>query len=53
MHGVRVFTGTLRDGEPLPEAWDYEALLTAEERAGRTDPYRRVAALLHLCGVRD
>ncbi|MFD0069219.1 SAM-dependent methyltransferase, partial [Streptomyces sp. NPDC127574] len=27
-------------------------LLAAEERAGRTDPYRQVAALLHLCGVR-
>ncbi|WP_369213427.1 class I SAM-dependent methyltransferase [Streptomyces flavofungini] len=52
-YGVRVFTDTLRDGEALPEEWDYDALLTAEERAGRTDPYRRVAALLHLCGVRD
>jgi hypothetical protein len=52
-YGVRVFTDTLRDGEELPAGWDYEALLTAEERAGRTDPYRRVAALLHLCGVRD
>ncbi|CAM5304572.1 hypothetical protein STENM36S_07318 [Streptomyces tendae] len=31
---------------------DFEALLAAEERAGRTDPYRAVAALLHLCGVR-
>ncbi|MFH9327345.1 SAM-dependent methyltransferase, partial [Streptomyces albus] len=26
--------------------------LTVEDRAGRTDPYRRVAALLHLFGVR-
>ncbi|KUL49849.1 MULTISPECIES: class I SAM-dependent methyltransferase [unclassified Streptomyces] len=52
-YGVRVFTDTLRDGEPLPAEWDFDALLTAEERAGRTDPYRRVAALLHLCGVRD
>lgn len=26
--------------------------LAAEERAGRTDPYRGVAAHLHLCGVR-
>ena len=29
-----------------------EGRLTAEELAGRTDPYRSVAALLHLCGVR-
>ena len=27
-------------------------VLELEDRAGRTDPYRRVAALLHLCGVR-
>jgi SAM-dependent methyltransferase len=44
--GVRVFT----DGAEIPD--DVETLLAAEERAGRTDPYRRVAALLHLCGVR-
>jgi SAM-dependent methyltransferase len=49
-YGVRVFTDTAPDGTPVPE--DVETLLAAEERAGRTDPYRRVAALLHLCGVR-
>ncbi|MEU6475608.1 methyltransferase domain-containing protein [Streptomyces sp. NPDC047017] len=49
-YGVRVFTDTAADGtEPPP---DTETLLAAEERAGRTDPYRAVAALLHLCGVR-
>ncbi|MEW2388238.1 class I SAM-dependent methyltransferase [Streptomyces venezuelae] len=52
-YGVRVFTDTVADGAALPPEWELEALLTAEERAGRTDPYRRVAALLHLCGVRD
>ncbi|MFD4635464.1 class I SAM-dependent methyltransferase [Streptomyces sp. NPDC058284] len=52
-YGVRVFTDTVADGTPLPPEWELEALLAAEERAGRTDPYRRVAALLHLCGVRD
>ncbi|MEU8955714.1 class I SAM-dependent methyltransferase [Streptomyces sp. NPDC048518] len=52
-YGVRVFTDTVPDGTPLPPEWELEALLAAEERAGRTDPYRRVAALLHLCGVRD
>ncbi|MEU0740329.1 methyltransferase domain-containing protein [Streptomyces sp. NPDC006134] len=49
-YGVRVFTDTAADGTPVPD--DVEALLAAEERAGRTDPYRGVAALLHLCGVR-
>ncbi|MES4889874.1 methyltransferase domain-containing protein [Streptomyces sp. NPDC096012] len=49
-YGVRVFTDTAADDAEIPE--DLEALLAAEERAGRTDPYRGVAALLHLCGVR-
>lgn len=49
-YGVRVFTDTTEDGAAVPE--DLEPLLAAEERAGRTDPYRSVAALLHLCGVR-
>ncbi|MEV5428945.1 class I SAM-dependent methyltransferase [Streptomyces sp. NPDC052701] len=49
-YGVRVFTDTAADGAGIPA--DVETLLTAEEKAGRTDPYRGVAALLHLCGVR-
>ncbi|MGW7421003.1 class I SAM-dependent methyltransferase [Streptomyces sp. NPDC054813] len=49
-YGVRVFTDTAADGAGPPA--DLETLLAAEERAGRTDPYRAVAALLHLCGVR-
>ncbi|PBC63929.1 methyltransferase [Streptomyces sp. Tue6028] len=49
-YGVRVFTDTAADGAAVPP--DVETLLNCEERAGRTDPYRRVAALLHLCGVR-
>lgn len=49
-YGVRVFTDTAADGTEPPA--DTEALLAVEERAGRTDPYRAVAALLHLCGVR-
>ncbi|GAA3796804.1 methyltransferase domain-containing protein [Streptomyces chiangmaiensis] len=49
-YGVRVFTDTAEDGAQPPA--DVETLLAAEERAGRTDPYRGVAALLHLCGVR-
>ncbi|MEV0936516.1 class I SAM-dependent methyltransferase [Streptomyces phaeochromogenes] len=49
-YGVRVFTDTAADDAAVPD--DVQTLLAAEERAGRTDPYRRVAALLHLCGVR-
>ncbi|MFI7409875.1 class I SAM-dependent methyltransferase [Streptomyces sp. NPDC049627] len=49
-YGVRVFTDTAADGAPIPA--DVETLLAVEERAGKTDPYRSVAALLHLCGVR-
>ncbi|MFE3635755.1 class I SAM-dependent methyltransferase [Streptomyces sp. NPDC059168] len=49
-YGVRVFTDTAVDDEEIPD--DLQTLLAAEERAGRTDPYRSVAALLHLCGVR-
>ncbi|MFC9848284.1 class I SAM-dependent methyltransferase [Streptomyces sp. NPDC060223] len=49
-YGVRVFTDTAADEDPVPA--DLDSLLAAEERAGRTDPYRQVAALLHLCGVR-
>ncbi|MFH9676071.1 class I SAM-dependent methyltransferase [Streptomyces sp. NPDC017405] len=49
-YGVRVFTDTAAQEAALPD--DLETLLAVEERAGRTDPYRGVAALLHLCGVR-
>ena len=49
-YGVRVFTDTAPDAADVPA--DAVTLLAAEERAGRTDPYRGVAALLHLCGVR-
>jgi S-adenosylmethionine-dependent methyltransferase len=49
-YGVRVFTDTAPDdAEPPP---DLQALLACEERAGRTDPYRRVAALLHVISRR-
>ncbi len=52
-YGVRVFTDLAADDAGVPDGQgDLEGLLCAEERAGRTDPYRQVAALLHLCGVR-
>ncbi|MFF6956126.1 MULTISPECIES: methyltransferase domain-containing protein [unclassified Streptomyces] len=52
-YGVRVFTDTAPDGaRPPQDPHELAQLLDAEEAAGRTDPYRAVAALLHLCGVR-
>ncbi|WP_370423838.1 class I SAM-dependent methyltransferase [Streptomyces sp. QH1-20] len=51
-YGVRVFTDQAPDDRQPPPVAELERILAAEDRAGRTDPYRRVAALLHLCGVR-
>lgn len=50
-YGVRVFTDIATDDAPLPEPAELEAILDHEERAGRTDPYRHVASLLHLIAV--
>jgi S-adenosylmethionine-dependent methyltransferase len=52
-YGVRVFTDTAASDAPLPDAATLDAILWSEERAGRTDPYRQVAALLHLIAVRE
>ena len=49
-YGVRVFTDTVPDDAEPPA--DPEAVLACEERAGRTDPYRQVAALLHVIARR-
>ncbi len=49
-YGVRVFTDAAADDAEPPA--DLQALLDCEERAGRTDPYRQVAALLHLIARR-
>ncbi len=49
-YGVRVFTDHV--GELTPGA-DIEAILSAEFEAGRRDPYRRVARLLHVIGQKD
>ena len=51
-YGVRVFTDAAASDTPLPDNATLNAILQFEERAGRTDPYRRVAALLHLIAVR-
>lgn len=52
-YGIRVLTDGVAVDEPAPSDPDeLDALLAAEERMGRTDPYRRVATLLHLIGRR-
>jgi S-adenosylmethionine-dependent methyltransferase len=51
-YGVRVFTDTAASDAPLPGEEELRALLECEERAGRTDPYRGVAALTHVIGRR-
>ncbi|MFF2807983.1 class I SAM-dependent methyltransferase [Streptomyces sp. NPDC058000] len=51
-YGVRVFTDAAPSDAALPDAATLDAVLRCEERAGRTDPYRRVAALLHLIAER-
>lgn len=48
-YGVRVFTDHLGDRPPGP---DLEDVIAAEWEAGRRDPYRAVARLLHLIGRR-
>jgi S-adenosylmethionine-dependent methyltransferase len=53
-YGVRVLTDGVPVDEPVPDDPDeLTALLDAEERVGRTDPYRRLGTLLHLIGRRD
>jgi S-adenosylmethionine-dependent methyltransferase len=51
-YGVRVFTDQAADDAPVPEAGALEQLLGCEEQAGRLDPYRSVAALLHIIAQR-
>ena len=52
-YGVRVLTDGDDADQPPPGEPELTALLAAEERLGGTDPYRRLAALLHLVGRRD
>jgi SAM-dependent methyltransferase len=52
-YGVRVFTDTAASDAALPDQATLDAILRFEERAGRTDPYRHVAALLHVIAVRE
>jgi SAM-dependent methyltransferase len=51
-YGVRVFTDAAPADAELPAEPALATLLDCEERAGATDPYRRVAALTHLVAGR-
>lgn len=51
-YGVRVFTDASHDDTAPVDGRQLAQLLDAEERAGRQDPYRQVAALLHLVGAK-
>jgi S-adenosylmethionine-dependent methyltransferase len=51
-YGVRVFTDLAADDAAVPDPAQLDLLLDCEERAGRTDPYRAVAALLHVVAQR-
>jgi S-adenosylmethionine-dependent methyltransferase len=52
-YGVRVFTDAAGDEEPVPDPETFGLLLDCEERAGGADPYRAVAALLHVVARRQ
>jgi S-adenosylmethionine-dependent methyltransferase len=47
-----VFTDTAAQDAPLPGEEELRVLLDCEERAGSTDPYRGVAALVHVIARR-
>jgi S-adenosylmethionine-dependent methyltransferase len=51
-YGVRLFTDLAADDAPVPDAATLAQILDCEEQAGRTDPYRAVAAQLHLVAER-
>jgi S-adenosylmethionine-dependent methyltransferase len=51
-YGVRVFTDLALDDASVPAPAELSALLACEERAGRTDPYRGVAPLVHVIAGR-
>ena len=49
-YGVRVFNDAVPSDMDVPADEDLDALLDAEDRAGRTDPYRWMASQLHVIG---
>ncbi|WP_327069525.1 methyltransferase domain-containing protein [Kitasatospora sp. NBC_01250] len=51
-YGVRIFTDAMPDHAAPVDGRQLGQLLEAEDRAGREDPYRQVAAMLHLVGTK-
>ena len=47
-YGVRVFTDWVDSSMPPPTGDDLQELFNAEDRAGRLDPYRWMASMLHV-----
>lgn len=52
-HGVRVFTDPAPTDEPAPDTDEFDQLIEAELLAGDRDPYRRLAAQIHLVARRS
>jgi S-adenosylmethionine-dependent methyltransferase len=52
-YGVRVFNDAVSVDMDVPIDEDIEALLDAEDRAGRRDPYRWMASMLHVIAIRQ
>lgn len=51
-HGVLVFCELAAMEAPAPPEAELRQILACEQEAGRTDPYRQVAAMLHLLAER-
>ncbi|MFI6522630.1 class I SAM-dependent methyltransferase [Spirillospora sp. NPDC050679] len=51
-YGVLNFVETAAMEEPVPPPEQFEEILACEDRAGRTDPYRQIAAMLHFVASR-
>lgn len=47
-YGVRVFNDAVPGDMPVPDDEDWDALVAAEDRAGRQDPYRWTGSQLHV-----
>lgn len=51
-YGLRVFNDAVASDAEVPEHEDLAALLDAEDRAGRLDPYRILGSQLHVVAQR-
>ncbi len=52
-YGVVTFTEFAAMDAPVPAPAEFAEIVACEEQAGRTDPYRGIAALLHLIAYRN